>query len=102
MPKVNAQILSWARETAGLSPDQAVEKLGINDARGVAAVDRLAAIESGAAEPSRPPMNREQRSRCCKIGLPSHSIAGDRCAAPPSWTMGRGRGVLSAGASSAT
>jgi hypothetical protein len=31
-----------------------VEKLGINDARGVAAVDRLAAIESGAAEPSRP------------------------------------------------
>jgi len=53
MPKVNAQILSWARETAGLSPDQAVEKLGINDARGVAAVDRLAAIESGSAEPSR-------------------------------------------------
>jgi Zn-dependent peptidase ImmA (M78 family) len=53
MPKVNAQILSWARETAGLSPDQAVEKLGINDARGVAAVDRLTAIESGSAEPSR-------------------------------------------------
>jgi Zn-dependent peptidase ImmA (M78 family)/transcriptional regulator with XRE-family HTH domain len=54
MPRVNPEILSWARETAGLSRDEAVEKLGINDARGVAAVDRLAAIESGAAEPSRP------------------------------------------------
>ena len=54
MPKVNPEILSWARETAGFSPAQAVEKLSINDARGVAAVDRLAAIESGATEPSRP------------------------------------------------
>jgi transcriptional regulator with XRE-family HTH domain len=54
MPRVNPEILSWARETAGLSRGEAVEKLGINDARGVAAVDRLAAIESGAAEPSRP------------------------------------------------
>jgi transcriptional regulator with XRE-family HTH domain len=54
MPKVNPEILTWARDTAGLSLGEAVEKLGINDARGVAAVDRLAAIESGAAEPSRP------------------------------------------------
>jgi hypothetical protein len=54
MPKVNHTILSWARETAGFSPAQAVEKLGINDARGVVAVDRLAAIESGSVEPSRP------------------------------------------------
>src|SRR5215470_1299938 len=41
-------------------------------------------------------------SRCCKSGFPSHSIAGDRCAVPPSWTIGGGRGVLSAGVSSAT
>jgi Zn-dependent peptidase ImmA (M78 family)/transcriptional regulator with XRE-family HTH domain len=54
MPKVNHQILSWARETAGLSQAEAVNKLGINDARGVAAVDRLAAIEAGHVEPSRP------------------------------------------------
>src|SRR5262245_18854215 len=54
MPRVNPEILSWARKTAGFSQSDAVEKLGINDARGVAAVDRLAAIESGAKEPSRP------------------------------------------------
>jgi Zn-dependent peptidase ImmA (M78 family) len=54
MPKVNNQILIWARETAGLSPSEAVDKLGIGDARGVSAADRLAAIEAGEVEPSRP------------------------------------------------
>jgi Zn-dependent peptidase ImmA (M78 family)/transcriptional regulator with XRE-family HTH domain len=54
MPKVNHDILRWARETAGLSIDQAVDKLGINDARGVVASDRLTAIEQGTATPSRP------------------------------------------------
>ncbi len=54
MPKVNPDILIWARETAGLSPEDAVAKLGINDAWGVVAVDRLHAIESGEVEPSRP------------------------------------------------
>ncbi len=54
MPKVNHDIMRWARETAGLTVDQAVDKLGINDARGVIASDRLAAIEQGAVEPSRP------------------------------------------------
>jgi Zn-dependent peptidase ImmA (M78 family)/transcriptional regulator with XRE-family HTH domain len=54
MPKVNHDILRWARETAGLSIDQAVDKLGINDARGVVASDRLTAIEQGTVTPSRP------------------------------------------------
>ncbi|MDB5480275.1 MAG: peptidase [Caulobacteraceae bacterium] len=54
MPRVNPQILRWARETAGLAPDDAVQKLDINDARGVSAVDRLAAYEAGEREPSRP------------------------------------------------
>jgi Zn-dependent peptidase ImmA (M78 family)/transcriptional regulator with XRE-family HTH domain len=54
MPRVNSTILTWARETAGLSLVEAAEKLGVNDARGVAAADRLAAIESGDADPSRP------------------------------------------------
>ena len=54
MPKVNHEILKWARETAGLSREEAVRKLSLRDARGVKAVDRLAALESGAAEPTRP------------------------------------------------
>jgi cytoskeletal protein RodZ len=31
MPSVNPEILSWARETAGLSLEEAAEKLGIHD-----------------------------------------------------------------------
>ena len=54
MPKVNHDILLWARETAGLTREEAVEKLGIRAARGMAAVDRLAALETGGAEPTRP------------------------------------------------
>ena len=54
MPKVNHEILKWARETAGLSREEAARKLAIRDAWGMKAVDRLAALESGAAEPTRP------------------------------------------------
>ena len=54
MPKVNHEILKWARETAGLSREEAAKKLAIRDARGMKAVDRLADLESGAAEPTRP------------------------------------------------
>jgi len=53
MPNVNPNILRWARETAGLTPEDSVKKLGINDARGVAALDRLAALETGDDTPSR-------------------------------------------------
>jgi transcriptional regulator with XRE-family HTH domain len=54
MPKVNHEILSWARETAGLSLKEAVDKLGISPRLKVSAIDRLAAIEAGEVEPSRP------------------------------------------------
>jgi Zn-dependent peptidase ImmA (M78 family) len=54
MPRVNPEILVWARETARLTPDDAVRKLGIRDAHGVSAADRLAALEKGDALPTRP------------------------------------------------
>ena len=44
MPKVNPEILIWAREAAGLSRADAARKLQIRDARGVKAADRLAAL----------------------------------------------------------
>lgn len=54
MPRVNPEILRWARETAGLTADEAVEKLKLNPARGLSAVDRLVALESDTDEiPSR-------------------------------------------------
>jgi transcriptional regulator with XRE-family HTH domain len=54
MPRVNPEILRWARETAGLSLEEATQKLKINEARGVPAVDRLRALETGEQEPTRP------------------------------------------------
>jgi Zn-dependent peptidase ImmA (M78 family) len=53
MPNVNPSSLRWARETAGLTPEEAVQKLDINEARGVAASDRLDALESGDEQPTR-------------------------------------------------
>ncbi len=61
MPKVNHEILKWARETAGLSREEAVRKLSIRDARGTKAVDRLADLESGAVEPTRPTLVKMAR-----------------------------------------
>jgi Zn-dependent peptidase ImmA (M78 family)/transcriptional regulator with XRE-family HTH domain len=53
MPKVNHNIIRWARETAGLTIEEAAKKIDLHEARGVSSVDRLAALESGADEPTR-------------------------------------------------
>lgn len=53
MPSINPEILIWARETAGLSLEEAAHKVGIKDARGQTGAERLAAIEAGEEEPSR-------------------------------------------------
>ena len=58
MPAVNPEILVWARETAGLTLEDAVTRVGIKDARGVTAVDRLAALERGENRPTRPVLLR--------------------------------------------
>jgi len=47
MPKVNPEILIWARKTAGLSEEDAFQKLGLSG------VHRLQALESGDIAPSR-------------------------------------------------
>ena len=52
--KVNPKILVWARETAGLTIEDAIDKLGLKAARGVAPTERLKALESGDVEPTRP------------------------------------------------
>lgn len=58
MPKVNPEVLRWARETAGLTLEDAAAKIGINDARGVPGSERLQALESGEADPTRPQLLR--------------------------------------------
>jgi Zn-dependent peptidase ImmA (M78 family)/transcriptional regulator with XRE-family HTH domain len=54
MPRVNPDILKWARETAGLTLEEAARKLTLGEARGVSADERLNAYETGECEPSRP------------------------------------------------
>ncbi len=54
MPDVSPQVLRWARETAGLSREEAVSKLHLKDAKGITATERLQALEDGLVAPSRP------------------------------------------------
>lgn len=61
MPIVNPDILVWARTTAGLTLDDAARKIGITDARGLAGADRLALLERGQQEPTRPVLVRMAR-----------------------------------------
>lgn len=50
---INPSILSWARETAGLSLDEAAARLGLSDGKEVSAADKLQALENGEARPTR-------------------------------------------------
>lgn len=54
MPVVKPSILHWARESAGLTLEEAAAKVGINAARGVSGADRLLALETEEGAISRP------------------------------------------------
>ena len=58
MPGINPEILVWARETAGLSRQEAAWKLGFRDSSRSTAEDKLTAIEYGQKRPSRPQLVR--------------------------------------------
>lgn len=53
MPRVNPEILAWARTTAALEVGDAARKLGLGDSQSLSAADKLRALESGDREPSR-------------------------------------------------
>lgn len=50
---INADILIWARETAGLSLEDAAKKLGFTDTQSANAVDKLRELEEGERKPTR-------------------------------------------------
>ncbi|MCH7807444.1 MAG: helix-turn-helix transcriptional regulator [Proteobacteria bacterium] len=81
MPKVNPKILVWARKTSGLSPEEAVKKISLGDAWGVSAVDRLASLENGTQEPTRPQlvkMAKQYRRPLLTFYLADQPVRGDR------------------------
>jgi len=45
--QINPGMLSWARETAGLSPEEAAAKLGLTSTGRASAVEKLLQVESG-------------------------------------------------------
>jgi len=53
MPNINHEILSWARETAGLSLKDAAHKLQLRDSKAATAEDKLFAYENNLETPSR-------------------------------------------------
>lgn len=53
MPKINHTILVWARETAGLTIEDAAKRLHLKDGKKATAEDKLLAYENGEAELSR-------------------------------------------------
>ena len=81
MPEVNPAILSWARNSAGLSREEAVAKLPLRGAYGKSAVERLEDLESGVAAPTRPmlvKMARQYRRPLVAFYLASPPKAGKR------------------------
>ena len=54
MPRINPEIVVWARETAGLTQEEAAKKLGFHDSGLSSAAEKLAAVEHGDREPTRP------------------------------------------------
>src|SRR5580704_1185084 len=53
MGSIRPELLTWARETAGLSLEDAARAIGLKDARGESGTERLAKIED-AGDPPRP------------------------------------------------
>ena len=92
MPKVSPEVLKWARETAGLTRDAAANKLGIAAAYGRKPAQRLAAFESGDAEPTEAlldKMARQYRRPLVAFYLPSPPPTADRIADFRTVTQGR-------------
>ncbi|MAC32246.1 MAG: peptidase [Haliea sp.] len=53
MPKVNGEILKWARKTAQLSLEDAARKIAIKDSKGLTAGEKLSLYEESKKDPSR-------------------------------------------------
>lgn len=62
MGGIRSEVLRWARETAGLSLEDAAHAIDLNAARGQSGAERLAALESGAEEPPRSLLVRMARA----------------------------------------
>jgi Zn-dependent peptidase ImmA (M78 family) len=56
--QINPRILMWARETAGLSLEEAADKLGLATSSRSTAAEKLEALETGERAPTAPQLHR--------------------------------------------
>ena len=94
MTQVNPRVLAWARQTAGLTRESAAKRIQLGPARGLEPADRLAALETGAAQPTRPMLARmakgyrrpliafylEEPPRASEVGTDFRTLTGARSA----------------------
>jgi Zn-dependent peptidase ImmA (M78 family)/transcriptional regulator with XRE-family HTH domain len=81
MPRINPEILRWARETAGLSLEDAAGKLALKASRDFSGPAKLAALESGEREPTRSlllKMAQHYRRPLLTFYLPAPPAQGER------------------------
>ena len=81
MPAVNAEILVWARETAGLTREEAARKLNFQDSSRSSAAQKLELLESGHKEPTRTQlakMSEQYRRPLLTFYLSRPPLKGDR------------------------
>jgi Zn-dependent peptidase ImmA (M78 family) len=81
MADLNPDILVWARETAGLTPDEAVRKLSIGQTKNMTGAEKLAAYEKGVLAPSRPlllKMSQQYRRPLVAFYMKSRPAQGTR------------------------
>lgn len=81
MPQVSPSVLAWARDTAGLSIEEAANRIGLTEARGITGPNRLRDIEQGKTVPSRPllvRMAKQYRRPLVSLYLPEPPAQGDR------------------------
>lgn len=79
--QINPMLLVWARETAGLSLDEAAEKLGLKDTLKSSGADKLRAIEAGDSPISQARLQNAAavyRRPLISFYLPAPPIRGDR------------------------
>ncbi len=62
MVEVNHRIIKWARETAGLSLEQAAKKLRIRDSKKHSAVQKLERLERGEDKPTTSQLNKMSKA----------------------------------------
>jgi len=81
MLALNPEILTWARETSGLTVQEAAVAVGLGAAHGRTGEERLAALEAGEETPSRPllvRMAKAYRRPLVVFYLPAPPAKGDR------------------------